>query len=536
MQSKCKPNKCKPYELCSIIPSVGAVCNCSDSHTMKNGSCSPRAVTRCEADIDCLNNGTCENYKCICNPSYNGTHCENWRCKNLCINGICIEPTSSNQEPTCSCKIGYKGVRCNHYMCTGYCFNRGRCTIKDNQPQCDCPPNYRGKRCELHRQDDWCSSYCDNNGTCSVGNFHAIKCVCPKGFKGPRCEQCENKRCSHTDMCIRDDQGVFQCVSKVTQQLQIKCRKHCPGAFACVPFHGKMTCHCRGRYCNNNQPCRKLSCYKGRCAIDKDGAKCICNKGFTGVRCDKPCVTKNGNYCEKDCQKTCLNGGLCTEDNGKEKCLCDDHHSGEQCEYCVCENGGNCTVSETGNIICQCPELYTGKFCEYWRCRNYCVNNGRCINCHFNNQSIPECESCQCPSGSSGIRCSELQKSVSSGTDITTILIVIISIVIIIIAVIVIIYIRRRAIPTQFKHKRIQETASEISNPLYMPEMDETDLPETNDAQKPLHFDDTYDTFHHDSSTNLLRKEDERHQLLQEDASRVRFYGDGDTNSNITFA
>ena len=36
-----------------------------------------------------------------------------------------------------------------------------------------------------------------------------------------------------------------------------------------------------------------------------------------------------------------------------DKCLCDDHHTGEQCEFCVCKNGGNCTVSDTGNIICQ---------------------------------------------------------------------------------------------------------------------------------------------------------------------------------------
>lgn len=40
-------------------------------------------------------------------------------------------------------------------------------------------------------------------------------------------------------------------------------------------------------------------------------------------------------------------------DKGELKCLCDDHHSGEQCEFCVCKNGGNCTVSETGNIVCQ---------------------------------------------------------------------------------------------------------------------------------------------------------------------------------------
>lgn len=536
IHSDCKTNTCKPYELCTVIPFVGAVCNCSDSHLLKNGSCSPRPVSRCELDSDCLNNGTCENYKCICNPSYNGTHCENWRCKNFCMNGICIEPTSSNQEPTCSCKTGYESTHCDHYMCTGYCFNRGKCTIKDNQPHCNCPPNYKGKQCKLPRQDNWCSSYCSNNGTCSFDKFHATKCDCPKGFKGPRCEQCENKVCPNNYMCTRDNQGVFQCKVKVNTGLEVRCRKLCPGAYVCVIAHGKPACYCPGRYCNSHQPCRRLACVKGRCIINKGRAMCKCNEGFTGVHCDKPCITKKGNNCEKTCQKTCLNGGRCIDDKGELKCLCDDHHSGEQCEFCVCQNGGNCTVSETGNIVCHCPELYTGKFCESWQCRNYCVNGGTCKNCYLNNQSIPECENCQCPSGSSGIRCSELQKSVSSSSDISTILIVIILIVIIIIVAIVIFYIKRRATLTQFKHKRIQENASEINNPLYMPEMDESDIPESSDAQKPLHFDDTYDTFHHDSSTNLLRKEDERHQLLREDASRVRFYGDGDTHSNITFA
>lgn len=41
---------------------------------------------------------------------------------------------------------------------------------------------------------------------------------------------------------------------------------------------------------------------------------------------------------------------------------------------------------------------------------------------------------------------------------------------------------------TQFKHKRIQENASEINNPLYMPEMDESDIPESSDAQKVFTF------------------------------------------------
>ncbi|XP_052831949.1 low-density lipoprotein receptor-related protein 1B isoform X1 [Octopus bimaculoides] len=521
VKSKCKKNTCKKYEMCVTNPDESTACICADSHLSRNGICFRKPISSCMFDADCFNNGTCdENFKCICNPSYNGSHCQNYRCKNACYNGKCIDPMSSNEEPTCSCLPGYSGARCEHYICTNYCLNGGTCIPNNNERRCNCHPDYNGSRCENLRNNDWCAKYCLNKGACEKDRFNNTVCRCQEGFTGHRCEQCESIHCQPLETCEKDSNGKFTCVEVIDKPLREDCNKRCPNAIACSVVHKKLICHCPNGPCKQ-LPCNKITCpSKAYCVVENGEPHCKCKQGFTGPNC------------EQSLCKACLNGGRCdTGFNGVPTCICDEYHTGASCESCVCKNGGNCTVTERGTILCNCPHLYTGKFCERWRCRNYCLNAGKCVNCHVNN-SIPTCESCSCGDDFSGYRCQKQVTKQPYTSNFKTISFIIIPLsiaLIILIGLTILFFNRRRATSQQFKHIRIQENANEINNPLYIPETDEQELHEPTDAHQSA-YDGAFDTFPHDSTTT--HKESERHQLLRE----VRYYGNRDTRPNVSFA
>lgn len=51
--------------------------------------------------------------------------------------------------PTCRCPTGFTGPRCNQQVCTDYCLNNGSCTVNQgNQPNCRCLPTFIGDRCQ----------------------------------------------------------------------------------------------------------------------------------------------------------------------------------------------------------------------------------------------------------------------------------------------------------------------------------------------------------------------------------------------------
>ncbi|GAB1610066.1 low-density lipoprotein receptor-related protein 1B-like isoform X1 [Argonauta hians] len=528
VKSMCHKNTCKEYEMCVTNAQQVPVCICADSHLARNGICFHKPISSCMTDSDCFHNGTCgENLQCICNPSYNGTHCQNYRCHNFCYNGHCIEPTSSNEEPTCSCLPEYTGTHCEHYICSDYCLNRGTCITQNNQRVCSCPPNFSGRRCEIPRQDDWCSSFCLNEGTCEKVTSDNIVCHCPEGFSGQRCQKCENVQCQPHEICEKDATGQFVCVEPKDKPLREECNKHCPNAIACSVVHKKLICHCPNGPCKHF-PCARKPCPSNAdCVMEKGEARCKCKPGYTGPNCESYLCG------------TCLNGGRCEIDsNGSASCFCDEYHSGPHCKQCVCKNGGNCTVAGGGAILCRCPALYNGKFCENWRCRNYCLNSGQCINCYINNNSNSVCESCSCVDEFSGHRCQqqkEKQTKFASLSVTTIVVIAIICVAIIALSVVLFFVVRRRFELQQFKHIRILENANEINNPLYLPETDDTDLHEPSATHQSLASDGSFgplDTFPVDGGPNLSHKESERHQLLRE----VRYYGNRDTRSNVSIA
>ncbi len=55
---------------------------------------------------DCNGNGKCHNFKCLCNPGWEGEECNRKGCSIECKNGgYCF-------DGKCACPSGYKGESC----------------------------------------------------------------------------------------------------------------------------------------------------------------------------------------------------------------------------------------------------------------------------------------------------------------------------------------------------------------------------------------------------------------------------------------
>lgn len=130
-------------------------------------------------DLVCLNGGSCflnarKQAKCRCQPRYNGEKCQINQCWDYCQNGGMCAASPSGEGccggragpgwtgqgsgaltalfsgmPTCRCPTGFTGPRCNQQVCTDYCLNNGSCTVNQgNQPNCRCLPSFIGDRCQ----------------------------------------------------------------------------------------------------------------------------------------------------------------------------------------------------------------------------------------------------------------------------------------------------------------------------------------------------------------------------------------------------
>lgn len=126
------------------------------------------------ADVNCLNNGECNEGACVCPEGYEGQYCENEvdPCDNVdCFNGgVCV-------DGTCDCPPGYEGVDCGTMVdpCVDVdCGANGVCVEGD----CICDAGYEGDNCEIESRakfigiwivNETCASSTDNyNLTISV--------------------------------------------------------------------------------------------------------------------------------------------------------------------------------------------------------------------------------------------------------------------------------------------------------------------------------------------------------------------------------
>ncbi|XP_047144561.1 uncharacterized protein LOC100203132 isoform X2 [Hydra vulgaris] len=342
----------------------------------------PVSKSPCEFN-PCSNNGMCVNdpglsrgYYCECTDEYQGTHCEERKCK--CQNGgSCI---GEGVESKCFCKAGYGGITCQEYdKCKpNPCLHGGRCLDFGDFSKCECKKGFKGKQCE---DIDFCvPNPCQNNGQC-FGFPGGFQCECPKGFNG--------KTCQHIIHCLSNP-----CLNGG------ECSEVGP---TYDKPHGSFVCQCKsgfsGDSCQNQDFCRFSSCLNGgTCSNSKDGFICNCPKKYLGKNCEKT------NYCFDG---LCKNGANCVSRDDHFSCECMIGFKGSTCEeidFCEpnpCQNLGVCSSSKSG-FTCQCTEGFKGITCtESDPCfPNPCIH-GKCT-------EFGGSYSCSCTLGFKGLNCGEI--------------------------------------------------------------------------------------------------------------------------------
>lgn len=266
----CLKDPCRQMKAVCILSSessTGYSCKCSSEllmTTLENNKkeCRQPAIDYCP--LKC-NLGVCKviNHvpQCMCQPMYEGEHCEHYRCSGYCLNGgacapmsVLLHPNSNESVPLkCTCKPGWSGARCEISMheCQNRCHNGGSCSITPDGMQCSCPVKYKGDRCEH------CENLtCENGGVCRETGGGSIICDCAEGFSGKRCEQ---------NMCQDYCKNGANCIIKNSSP-KCECLEGYQGD-SC-----EFTC---ANYCKNG----------GTCDIHMDSLLCTCPPGFIGDRC-----------------------------------------------------------------------------------------------------------------------------------------------------------------------------------------------------------------------------------------------------------
>uniref|UniRef100_A0A663N6E5 Prolow-density lipoprotein receptor-related protein 1 n=1 Tax=Athene cunicularia TaxID=194338 RepID=A0A663N6E5_ATHCN len=236
LTNPCDRKKCE--WLCLLSPS-GPVCTCPNGKRLDNGT----LPTTDTCDLVCLNGGSCflnarKQAKCRCQPRYNGEKCQIDQCWDYCQNGGTCAASPSGEAagpswgwglvpgrrtdrggasrcrlspagmPTCRCPTGFTGPRCNQQVCTDYCLNNGSCTMTaSGAKQCRCPPQFEGAQC----QDNKCSRC--QEGKCSINKQSGeVSCICPDGKIAPSCLTCDSY-CLHGGTCsISDKTQLPECL------------------------------------------------------------------------------------------------------------------------------------------------------------------------------------------------------------------------------------------------------------------------------------------------------------------------------------
>ncbi|GFX21494.1 multiple epidermal growth factor-like domains protein 6 [Trichonephila clavipes] len=356
---------------------------------------------------DCKNRAKCRADKrgCVCRPGYTGILCDTpcpegrhgKKCRERCI---CRgEEVCDHMTGACYCPYGTKGDE-------GVC-RKG------------CPKGTFGQQCERK-----CPKSCPT-GYCQLHNHNF--CICPPGRRGRRC----TTRCPHSyygPNCLK----MCKCIRYNTQN----------NTETCHPQTGQ--CNCKegwsGKSCNI--PCSKDD--PSDCMLQDGVSMIVCEGGFYGPHCDRPCDCVNAISCDpltgqclcfpgwkgQRCDEGCEEGSFGVRCEGNCKCpkcdsvtglclecppgrrgshcreKCSPGRFGAHCKHrCRCENGASCDLQ---NGTCLCRPGFTGARCEHacpagWygeRCSIpcHCLNGGRCT---------PNTGECQCQAGYMGALCEQ---------------------------------------------------------------------------------------------------------------------------------
>ncbi|KAM8842716.1 LOW QUALITY PROTEIN: teneurin-3 [Synchiropus picturatus] len=333
--------------LCQCFPgSLGPECTaacpvlCTGNGQYSRGRCqcfSGWKGTECDVstnqciDIHCGGHGICIMGACICNSGYQGDNCEEVDCidPSCSAHGICI-------HGQCHCQPGWGGSSCEiaKAMCPDQCSGHG--THDPETITCKCDQNWTGLDCSIAMYIfislKVCEVDCGSHGLC-----HGGICHCEEGWMGKECDQ---KACQ--PLCSKNGakEGICECNQGLTGEhcniahnLDVRVKEGCPGL------------------CNNN----------GRCALESNGWRCICQAGWRGVGCHVQ-------------METLCTDGKDNEGDGLEDCMDPDC-----CLQPICQNELSCRGSpEPVEILKRSPSTLAVQQVarSFYQCVRFLVGPG----------------------------------------------------------------------------------------------------------------------------------------------------------------
>ncbi|CAF0902610.1 unnamed protein product [Rotaria sordida] len=351
-RSPCDQNPCLNGGQC-IPNGQGFLCNCPSTHV--GNRCEAPAVTVCQPS-PCQNGGACipqgTTFLCRCPPTFTGRCCENRvtttpfnPCtQSPCRNGGQCIPTGTSY--LCQCRTGFYGSQCQNqnYCMPNPCANNGLCQQTTTGYICTCSPPYTGTNCQqimttlrttIATQQP-CPSCpcvvtpcptvvvmnpctpnpCQNAGGCGVQN-NGAQCWCTAQYTGYYCQYRRGARSLTSRVCNKTCLNNGKCyIDEKSGQARCSCSNEHYGS-KCEFIN-------RPRSCSPKNPCMN----NAKCITTKAGSQCVCQKGTSGVLCEKIQRSNAKQYCSLDCQA----GGTCVYVKSKAQCRCPKGRTGRLCE------------------------------------------------------------------------------------------------------------------------------------------------------------------------------------------------------------
>ncbi|CAF1550461.1 unnamed protein product [Rotaria sp. Silwood1] len=311
----CQPNPCQNGGICTA-QGTSFVCRCPATWT---GRCCEIRVTTTTpfnpcAQSPCRNGGQCipsgTSYLCQCPTGFYGTRCEmrNYCMPNPCANnGFCEQTTTGY---ICTCSYPYTGTNCQQIITTTVAT-----TIATRAPCNVCPCVMTP--CPTTVVTNPCMpNPCQNAGACGVQN-HIARCWCTPYQAGYYCQYPRSGRSLISKTCNKTCLNGGNCyIDEKSGQARCSCSNEYYGT-KCEFIN-------RPKSCSPKNPCMN----KAKCITTKSGSQCICQKGTSGVLCEKIQRSNIKQYCSLDCQA----GGTCVYIKSQPKCRCPKGRTGRLCE------------------------------------------------------------------------------------------------------------------------------------------------------------------------------------------------------------
>ncbi|CAB3400271.1 unnamed protein product [Caenorhabditis bovis] len=367
--NECEPNRCLNGGSCEN--SYGSYkCHCADGFDGKN--CENSLSLDCAPNY-CNNGGSCNvvggKFTCECPDGYEGEQCQTSVENRDCIcdnpNHICQK---INGSQICDCPDRLTGDKCDEKVSKPCdmepCLNGGHCVDDGaNLFTCFCLPHWTGVYCGEPVECLVNGRECENGGTC-VWSLAMTTCECPTNFTGDNCEKpvsfkshptCNDIKCQNGGKCLLDVSGEPYC--------------ECPMDFE-PPF------------CEPKSACMLNPCKNDGTCQDVDGQfYCHCSPGFTGLQCESlaeiptesstsfPTLSTGFTESSLTCDE-CVYSTKCVELEQTAICLCEEGYTGMKCDRkqyeCLslqCSGNYVCQTNGSKNATCVCPIGTYGENC-----------------------------------------------------------------------------------------------------------------------------------------------------------------------------